>query len=254
MAKNQSALVVAVPANMQNPSGLIELNPKDVSKMPLAQYFQMQGNFVNTQAAVYYDTAVYAAAAAITPAKIAKLFTKGKAQDSSVVNTGTVIAEKGEYMTNMISDGEFEGGTTFLLEQIAVDIFLTGEPATYGTRGDISNPAHVAQATYSAPNHYQAIARQMELVYMRNEEVKLRGLLREFPSPFIATGAFGSSLGGFIQNGYMRTWNKLSRVPVLQSEDKFSIEIRPITDSWTPTVPFNLTVNLIGQTIKTFIP
>lgn len=254
--KNQQAILVAgqVPATQNNPNGLAELHPREVSAMPLAQYYQMAGSFVNTQSAVYYDTAVFAAGTAITPSTVGKLFTKGKNQDTSVVNTGTAIAEKGEALTNMISDGEFEGGTTFLLEQIAVDFLITSEPATYGTKGEITNPAHVAAATFSAANHYLAISRQMELVYLRNEEIKLRGLLCEFPSPFVASGAFGSSLGGFIQNGYANTWNKLSRVPVLQSEDKFSFEIRPITASWTPAVAFQLRVMLIGKTIKTFIP
>lgn len=254
--KNQQALMVAnqVAPSKNNPQGIVEIHPKDISSLPLAQYFTMAGSFVNAQSACYYDTAVFAAGTPITPSTVAKLFTKGKSQDSNVVNTGAVIAEKGEFMTNMISDGEFEGGTTFILEQIAVDVFLTSEPCTYGTRGDITNPAHVAAATFSAPNHYLAISTQMELQYLRNEEVKLRGLLREFPSPFLASGAFGSSLGGFIQNGYSNTWNKLSRVPVLQSEDKFSFEIRPLTSTWTPAVAFGLRVNLIGKAIKTFVP
>src|SRR4051812_39107272 len=125
--KSQSSLLVAnqvAPTNA-NPQGLVEISPKSISQMPLAQYGQMAGNFVNTQSASYYDTAVYAAGAAITPAKVARLFTKGKAQDTAVVNTGTVINEKGEFLTNMISDGEFEGGTTFLLEQICADFFIS---------------------------------------------------------------------------------------------------------------------------------
>lgn len=244
-----------IVANPQVQGGFQELDPRAISAMPLAQYYSMAGNFVNTQSAVYYDTAVYAAATAITPSHVGRLFQRGKSQPDRVINTGTNIPEKGALLTNMISDGEFEGGTTFLLEQIAIDFILTAEPATtYGTRGDISNPVHAASATYSAANHYMAISRQFEVVYLRNEEPKVRGLLCEFPSPFVASGAFGSSLGGFIQNGYSRTWNKLSRVPVLQSEDKFSIEIRPVGDSFTPTVPFQLRAMLIGQAIKTFIP
>lgn len=256
MKKEQALMVAGInPATSQNPLGIGELDPRSISQMPLAQYYSLAGSFVNVQNAVYYDIAYYAAGTAITPQHIAKLFTKGKTQNTNVVNTGTAIAVKGEFMTNMISDGEFEGGTTFMLEQIACDFLLTSEPATtYGDRGEIENPVHAASATYSLANHYAAVSRQFELVYMRNEEPKLRGLLCEFPSPFVASGSIGNSLGGFIQNGYANTWNKLSRVPVLQSEDKFSLELRPLADTFTPTVPLVLRVALIGKAIKTFIP
>jgi hypothetical protein len=255
MAKTDQKVIVATGVNPGNPSGLSELDPKAISSMPLAQYYTMQNNFVNTQAAVYYDTAVYAAGTAITPQHVAKLFTKGKNQGTSVVQTGTAIAEKGAFMTNMIGDGEFEGGVTFLLEQIVADIWLNGERVTtVGTKGDIQVPTVSPLATYSASAHIGALRDQFELVYLRNEEPKLRGTLAEFPSPFIVSGAFGSSLGGFVQNGFTRTWNKLSRVPVLQSEDKFSVEIRPLSDTFTPDVPFRIKVAFIGQVIKTFIP
>jgi hypothetical protein len=251
MAKAQQTLVIANPQN----GGLQQIDPKDVTNMPLAQYYQLAGNFVNVQNAVYYDTAVFTAGTAITPNTKATLFTKGKGQDTTVVNTGAAIAEKGEFMTNMIGDGEFEGGTTFLLEQICVDFFLTSEqPTTLGSRGEITAPNYTASVVISAANHYKAISDQFELQYMRNEELKLRGLIKLFPSPFGASGDFGSPNSGFIQNGYGSRWNMLSRVPVLQSEDKFSFVIQPIVPTWTPTISFNLRVMLIGKTIKTFIP
>ncbi|MDM7920997.1 MAG: hypothetical protein QUS14_01755, partial [Pyrinomonadaceae bacterium] len=95
MKKNASVVLI----DPRSGSGYSELDPKDIAAMPLAQYHSMAGNFVNAQSACYYDTAVYAAASAITPAKIARLFVKGKGQDSAVVNSGTAIAEKGEFMT-----------------------------------------------------------------------------------------------------------------------------------------------------------
>lgn len=249
------AVANQVPATKGNPLGIAELDPRQLSRMPLAQYYAMQSSFVNTQNAVYYDSAVYTAGTAITNAHVKRLFTKGKANDDVVANTGVAIPEKGEYLTNMISDGEFEGGTTFLLEQIAVDFCLTSEqPTTLGTRGEIVAPNYTASVVISPANHAKAIADQFELQYLRNEEIKLRGLLKLFPSPFGFSGAFGSPNAGFIQNGYNPTWNLLSHVPVLQSEDKFSFVINPIVSTWTPTISFNLRVMLIGKVIKTFIP
>lgn len=255
--KHQTALAVAgmAPATKGNPYGVAEIDPKSVTGMPLAECYKMANSFVNVQSGVYYDTAVYTAGTAITSAQPKRLFAKGKAQDDTVVNTGVAIPEKGEFLTNMISDGEFEGGTTFLLEQIAVDWCLTSEqPTTLGVRGEITAPNYVASVVISAANHAKAINSQFELQYLRNEELKLRGLLGLFPSPFGLSGAIGSPNAGFIQNGYNPTWNMLSRVPVLQSEDKFSFVINPIVATWTPTISFNLRVCLIGKAIKTFVP
>ena len=85
-------------------------------------------------------------------------------------------------------------------------------------------------------------------------QAALGGKLRHFPSPFGASGAFGSSNSGFIQNGYSVRWNLLSRAIVLQSEDKFSFVVQPIVPTWTPTISFNITIELIGKVIKTFVP
>lgn len=255
--KDQTPVYVAgaAPADRGNPNGIAAISLDQISKMPLAQYYNMAGNFVNVENAVYYDTAVYTAGTAITQGQIARLFTKGKTQDTTVTNTGVAIAEKGEFMTNMISDGEFEGGTTFILEQICLDYLLTSEaPTTLGTRGEITAPNYTASVVISAANHARAISDQFELQYYRNEELKLRGLAKFFPSPFGLSGALGSPNAGFIQNGYQGTWNLLSRPKVLQSEDKFSFVIAPTVATWTPTLSFNLRVTLIGKAIKTFVP
>lgn len=255
--KNQTKLAVAgqMPPTSANPMGITMIDPQALSNLPLAQYYQMAGNFVNVQNAVYYDTAVYTAGTAITQGQKKALFTKGKGNDDTVVNTGVVIPEKGEFLTNMISDGEFEGGTTFILEQISVHWLLTSEqPTTLGVRGEITAPNYVASVVISAANHAKAISENFDLEYFRNEELKLRGKLRHFPSPSTLSGAFGSPNAGFVQNGYQQTWNMLSQPKVLQSEDKFSFVLQPLVATWTPTVSFNVCVELYGKAIKTFIP
>lgn len=257
MAKSGEKLAVAgmVGSSKPNPYGIGMIDPQAVSNLPLAQYLQMAGNFVNTQNAMYYDTAVYTAGTAVTQAQKKALFTKGKNQSDTVVNTGVAIPEKGEFMTNMISDGEFEGGTTFILEQICVHAQVTSElPTTLGTRGEITAPNYTASVVISAANNLKAYVEQIELQYLRNEEIKLRGPLWAWPSPFGFSGAIGSPNAGFIQNGYVQTWNMLSRPVVLQSEDKFSFVLNPIVATFTPTVGINIKVVLLGKTIKTFVP
>ena len=254
-AQNQLAVANQVARTDGNPLGVAMIDPQSVSNLPLAQYYQMAGHFVNVQNAIYYDTGVYTAGTAVTQAQRKALFTKGKNQDDTVVNTGVAIPEKGEFLTNMISDGEFEGGTTFILEQICVHVFMTSElPTTLGVRGEITAPNYTASVVISAANNFKAYTEQIELQYLRNEELKLRAPLTFWPSPFGASGGFGSPNSGFVQNGYQASWNMLTRPVVLQSEDKFSFVLQPIVATFTPTIGATIRVVLLGKAIKAFIP
>ena len=253
--KAQETLKVAglAPATGRNPMGVAELDPASLSDYPFAQYYKMADNFVNVQNAIYYDTAVYTAGTAVTIGQKRALFTKGKSQDDTVVNTAVAIPEKGDFMTNMISDGEFEGGTTFILEQIAVHAQLTSElPTTLGVRDEITAPNYTASVVISAANNLKAYLEQINLEYYRNEEKKLYAPLFLWPSPFGMSGAIGSPNAGFVQNNGVGI--KLSRPIVLQSEDKFSFVLQPTVATFTPTMGINIKVLLIGKSIKTFVP
>jgi hypothetical protein len=247
-----------IPAQVMQPNGQITaVDPQAFTKLPLARYYRdVAGNIVNAQSALYYDSATIIAGTAVTAAQKQALFTKGKNQDSAVLNTGTAIPEKGEFMTNMITDGEFEGGTTFILEQICVDLSLTADIATtYGTRGEMTAPNYTASVAISAANNFKAYTENLELQYVRNEDIKLRAPLRFWPSPFGASGAWGSPNGGFIQNGNGPSrFNMLSHPVVLQSEDRFSFVIQPIVATFTPTMTAVIRVVLLGKAIRTFTP
>lgn len=249
--KNRQTVAIKTAKTKESPDGIRELDIKMLDRRPIADYYRLAGRMLNVENQVYYDTAVYGAAA-ITTAHVARLFTNGQADSAAQVNTATAIAEKGEFLTNMTTDGEFDNATSFLLEQIAVDVFLPAERATtYSAKNAISDPTNSALATYSAPLHYQAITRQFMLEFYRGDQKMVDGLLFQFPSAFVASGAFGSSLGGFIQNGFaVPTWNKLSEIHALQSNDRFSVRIRPL-EAFTPQVPFNIRVNFIGKRIST---
>lgn len=251
--KDMTPVIITNPGSQ---SGYSQIDPQSLENMPLAQYYRMAGNIVNAQSALYYDTAVYTAGTALTQGQKVALFTKGKAQSATVTNTGVAIPEKGEFMTNMITDGEFEGGTTFILEQICVDLSLTSEvPTALGVRGEQTAPNYTASVVISATNNFKAYTEQIELQYLRNEDVKLRSLLRFWPSPFGASGTFGSPNAGFIQNGYQPNgFNLLSRPVVLQSEDRFSMVLNPVVATWTPTIGATIRVLMLGKAIKTFAP
>jgi hypothetical protein len=238
-----------------NPNDFQVISPQALEQMPIAQYYRdVAGNIVNAQSACYYDTALFVAGTAVTQGMKGNLFTKGKAEDSAAVNTGTAITEKGSFMTNMINNGEFEGGTTFIMEGVGVQVILTADKATtYGTRGQITAPDYSASTTISAANNLQAYLENLELQYVRGEDVKKRAPLLFWPAPIGLEGAWGSPNGGFVQNG--RTGLvQFSHPVVLQSEDKFSFPVECIVETFTPTMTAKIRVVLWGQAIKTFQP
>lgn len=244
------------PLRMVNPANgsIQEISPQSVTNLPLAQYYRMADNFVNVENVVYYDSAVYTAGTAVTQSQKKTLFRKGKSEDDTVVNTAVAIAEKGDFLTNMISNGEFEGGTVFILEQIAVHCMLTSElPTTLGTRGEITAPNYTASVVISAANNIRAYLEQINLEYRRAEQLKLTPApLFMWPCPFGLTGAIGSPNSGFIQNGGFGI--QLSRPIVLASEDPFSFTLQPTVATFTPTIGAIIRVCLLGKTIKTFVP
>lgn len=240
---------------MQGPNGArIQISPHDLVDRPLAQYHEYMGNVVNAQSYEYYDTAVIVAGTAVTNAQKQALFTKGKDQDTVTFNTAAAIPEKGDFLTNMITDGEFEGGTTFIMETISVYALLTSDiPAAVGARGQITGPNYVASVVVSAANNLKAYLEQMLLQYRRNEDVKIAKPLIGWGSPWGISGAFGSPNGGFVQNGWAGG-SRLSRPVVLESEDRFSFLLQPIVETFTPTMGINLKVVIGGQRISTFVP
>lgn len=247
-----------VPAQVVNVNGGVDLvNPADLIAGKTLQQWQRDaatGRYINIQNAVFYDTATVVAGTALTQGTTKTLFAKGKSEDDVVWNTGTAIPQKGEFMTNMITGGQFEGGTSFIMEQICVTVRLTESIATtYGTRGEITAPNYTASAVISMSNNLQAFTENIELQYLRNETVMLRGLLEQFPSPFGYSGAVGNTGSGFVQNGYNQTFNFLFRPVLLQTDDLFNFVLNPVVATFTPTMTAKIRVTLIGKKISSLI-
>jgi len=234
--------------------GIQMIRPQDLTNLPIAQYYKLGENIVNAENVVYYDSAVYTAGTAVTAAQKKRLFTLGKGEADTVVNTAVAIPEKGDFLTNMISNGEFPGGTTFLLEQIAVHAQLTSEvPTTLGTRGEITAPNYTASVVISAANNLKAYLEQINLEYYRSEQLMLSPApLYMWPSPFGMSGAIGSPNAGFVQNGGFGI--QLARPVVLGSEDPFQFVLQPTVATFTPTMGIIIRVLLIGKRLRTFNP
>ena len=237
-----------------NNGGIKEITAQDLTQLPLAQYYRYAENMVNVENVVYYDSAVYTAGTAVTIGQKKRLFTKGQDQEDTVVNTNVAIPEKGAFLTNMIGNGEFEGGTTFILEQIAVHAQVTSElPTTLGTRGEITAPNYTASVVISGTNNLKAYLEQINLEYRRSEQLMLTPApLYMWPSPFGMSGAFGSPNSGFAQNGGFGI--ALARPVVLGSEDPFSFTLQPTVATFTPTIGIIIRVCLLGKRIRVFNP
>jgi len=141
---------------------------------------------------------------------------------------------------------------------ISVDYFPIADRPTTVTNGAIINPATEVPAndplaTYSLATHYKAVSRQFGIQFIRGEkQVMVEGKVYQFPSPFTASGAIGASVGGFMQNGFsIPTWNKLSEIHALKSNDRFSVLVRPLVNGFIPQVQIDIRVLFIGKRIQT---
>jgi hypothetical protein len=242
-----------------NPQDFAFIDPQQLESMPIAQYYRdYQGRIVNAQSGFYYDSAYIKAGTAVAANARQALFTKGKTQDTTQFNdAATVIGEKGVFMTNMVADGQFDNGTTFIMEGAGVQIVETADlPATIGTRGEITGPNYTASVVISGVNNLLAALNNLNLQFIRGEDVKKQGPLLFWPAPpgIGLEGASGSPNGGFFQNG-RGGLVQFSHPVVLQSLDKFSFNLENIAlQAWTPTLPLLIRVVLWGQVIKTFQP
>lgn len=229
-----------------------------LEKMSLAEYFRdLQGRIVNANSAFYYDS-TYVKVGVAVPANAKKsLFSLGKAESDTQFGTSTTTGEKGEFLTNMLTNGEFEGGTTFIMEGVGVQVIATADlPTTVGANGAITAPNYTASTTISGVNNLIMILNNLELRYVRGDEIKKRGPLQFWPAPpgVGLEGASGSPNGGFFQNGRSGLV-QFSRPVVLGSEDQFRFEIANVAGAaFTPTMEHLIRVIIWGTAIKTHYP
>lgn len=161
------------------------------------------------------------------------LFRKGMNQKDTYFGQGNV--ETGSYNkvpfldTNMNKDGEFQNGESFLLREIEVKVSPTSNVKSGGIakNGTINNPAVTSTGTNYDPSVLlNAVLDQFYLRFKRNTDVQHEGLLREFPTKYGISGAYGASIGGFVQNtSFGGDTNRLSEYEILVGNQDFSVEI-----------------------------
>lgn len=252
MAKQQ---VVHIQERPKSPgdSGIKEYTLDDIAGMPLPVFMRKADKIVNARNQVYHDT-VRLEEGAWTNQQSARLFQVGRNKAGFVANTGVTFGNKTDFDTNMIADGEFEGGTTAIVTAIEVDLFLPVRFPTADTVGIITNAAPQAKVanTYSASLLYFALTRQTKLTFYRTETPQENGFLYEFPTRFGASASFGGDVEeGFIQNTTGRGGGVLSFPKVLESSDNFSVLLEPLAASLTLPIDVQIRVLLIAKRIGT---
>lgn len=250
--RKKTPILMASENGKQNYLGINarQVSYEEITKLPIAMYLQKAGRFLNTSPASYHDTAVIVPDVPITPQSEGNLFINGMGDSGRVYNSGAVIARKSKALTNMSGDGTFEGGVTFIMERVEVKILIASDKNAV-VDGEIVNPTVVAEADFSSAIHLYALTTQIELAFFRNEQEMFSGFLDEFPSTRLASGAFGND-DGFIQNGSGgQIENKMPRARVLETGDKFSFKLRYVgAAGFTPQVPVNIRVSMVGQAVK----
>lgn len=250
----QPEVLIKVAEPTGNDSGIRAYNLEQIAQMPLPEYLRKDNKILYWRNQVFHDTAIIAPGVAITPQHIKRLFVKGKNESDTVMNSGAAIAQKGEFMTNMETNGEFPHDSTAICYSIEVDWqFTTAQPSAISL-GQIQNASTAAVANYSASVCNAAIRRQFQLRLVRGEQSKHKGFLYEFPTRFGSTGAFGGT-DGFIQNNSFAsdTFSKLDRPEVFEGDSRFSFELVPLADTLTMPVWTIITVMIVCRYIGPFI-
>lgn len=245
------------PIVADNRGGFRELSLQELESMPLSQFYTYKGNIVNAQSAFYYDS-TYVKVGVAVPANAKKsLFTLGKNETDTQFGTSTTTGEKTEFLTNMISNGQFDNGTNFIMEGAGVQVIATADlPTTVGANGAITAPNYTASVVISGVNNLMMILNNLELRFLRGEDVKKRGPLQFWPAPpgVGLEGASGSPNGGFFQNGRFGLV-QFTHPVVLEGGDKFQFDLANIAQAaFTPTMEHLIRVVIWGTKITRQYP
>lgn len=237
--------------------GFTELLPEHLERMKLSEFAALEGRIVNAQSAFYYDT-TYAKIGVSIPANAKhSLFLLGKGETGTQFGTTTSLGEKNEFHTNMISNGMFDSGTNFIMYGAGVQCVMSADLATtVGENGQITAPNYTASVVISAPNNLLAVAENLEVRFLRGEDIKKRAPI-QFWSGVPGSGlegASGSPNGGFFQlaqHGLV----KFDYPVVLGAGDRFQFDVANVGGAaWTPTLGFKIRIVIWGIAIKQQYP
>lgn len=234
-----------------------ELSLQELEAMTLSQFYSYKGSIVNAQSHFYYDSTYIKVGVAVQANAKKSLFTLGKNETDTQFGTSTTTGEKTEFLTNMISNGEFDNGTNFIMEGCGVQCVAPANlPTTVGANGAITAPNYTASVVIDGGNNLQAILNNLELRFIRGEEIKKRAPLMFWPAPpgVGLEGAVGSPNAGFVQNG-RGGLVQFTHPVVLEAGDKFQFDVANICGAaFTPTTELLLRVIIWGTRISKHYP
>jgi hypothetical protein len=207
-----------------------------LKKMTVEQIRELEPTIKGARIEEFYDTVVIepdATNGVLAQGDKAVLFRKGMNEEDSYFGQGSVATgkfNKQPYLdTNMQRNGEFQSGESFLVQEIEVLISPTSNVKSggIGANGTINNPAVTSNGTnYDPAVLLQAALHQFYLRFKRNTDVIHEGLLREFPTRYGISGAYGASIGGFVQNtSFGGDTNRLVEPEIITGNQDFSVEI-----------------------------
>jgi hypothetical protein len=218
-----------------------------LKKMSWSQIRELEPVMRGARIEEFYDTAVIepdgtngivAAGDKIT------LFRKGMNQDDTYFSQGGVATgkyNKVPYLdTNMNKDGEFETGQAFLIQEIETVVCATANVKSGGVaaNGTPNSPVITSTGTnYDPAVLMQMVLNQFYLRFKRNTNVQHEGLLREFPTRYGMSGAYGASIGGFVQNtSFGGDTNRLAEPEIISGNQDFSVELEYLGELFDTSV------------------
>jgi len=207
-----------------------------LKKMSWEQIRKLEPTMRGARIEEFYDTAVIepdATNGILAYGDKHTLFRQGMEQKDNYFGqaaVGTGAYTKVPFLdTNMNKDGEFQNGEAFLLQEIEAKITTTSNVKSGGVaaNGTINNPAVTSTGTNFDPAVLMdAVLNQFYLRLKRSTTVQHEGLLREFPTKYGISGAYGASIGGFVQNtSFGGDTNRLAEPEIISGNENFSVEL-----------------------------
>jgi len=251
----QSAPLPLVPTGVGNQ--LREISPQDVESMPLSQFYTFKNQIVNAQQKFFYDTAYIKVGVAVPANSLQSLFTLGKQETGTQFGTNTSTGVKTEFLTNMTQNGMFDNGTSFIMEGAGWQCFAPANlPTTVQANGAWTAPNYTASVVIDGGNNLNMISKNLELRFLRGEDIKKRAPLDLWSAPpgVGFEGAIGSPNAGFVQNSRGGLVNFTYPV-FLESGNRFQFDLASIAQaSFTPTTELLVRVVLWGTALTTQYP
>lgn len=246
-------LEIPVRTSQQYPLGIKTIPLDKVSKTPMDEAIERYlSRATNLRTQTYYDTVRLSAGTPWTKGQSTRLFQRGREQDGKILNTGVGLV-KTDFDTNMIENGEFEGGVTVIVTAFECLCIPFPIKANGAFGGAISDPTAAAAqpAGYSATLLELALMNQTKWTFERGSDTREEnGLLIDIPASSGLSASYGGQSNEQLVQNTLGHSKKLDFPKIIKSDSPFAVLIEPLADSLAMPVDISIRFRMVTKRIR----